>query len=71
MVKTKATLRRIPAITMPRNIQSERRRILPFKIEKILPETKIVSVKKNGQKTRDMSVRRKAIYFSGKNRRLF
>ena len=56
---------------IPGNILFERRRISLFKIKIILPEAKVVSVKKNGQKIRDMTVRLKAIYFSGKNRRFF
>ena len=50
MARTKAAVRRKP-VTMParienKNILNRRLRVLPFKIKKILPEVKTVSVKK-------------------------
>ena len=50
MARTKAAVRRMP-VTMPvrienKNILNRRLRVLPFKIKKILPEVKTVSVKK-------------------------
>ena len=47
------------------------RRNNQFKIKKLLPETKRIQVKKNGQVLRTMNVRKKAIYFSGKRRLTF
>ena len=71
MARTKATVTRLPITMLHRignkNILNKRLRVLPFKIKRILSETKRVSIKK-GQTIREMNVRRKATYFSGKNR---
>ena len=75
MAETKATVRRLPVMlparTGNKNILNRRLRNLPFKIKMILPETKTVAVKKNGQTIREMTVRRKTKYFSGKSRLQF
>ena len=47
MARTKATVRRMPVIVSGNeNISFKRRSCPPFKIKKILPETRTVSVKK-------------------------
>ena len=71
MARTKATVRRMPNITMPKNIQFRQQQLPHFKIKKILPETRIVSVKKNGQKIGEINVKRKAIHFMDRNARSF
>ena len=75
MVRTKATVRRLP-IAVPisqgrignKNILNRQLRNAPFKSKQIIPEMKRVAVKKNGQVIREMNVRGKSIYFSGKRR---
>ena len=69
MTRTKATLRQLP-VTLPsriesKNILNKRLRNLPFKTKTIVPETKTVAVKKNGQTIREITVRRKVKYLSG------
>ena len=74
MERTKATVRGMP-VTMPRRIEKKdlnrRIRVMPFKIKKILPERKKVSVKKYRQRVREMNVKRKSTYFSGKKGGVF
>ena len=55
MARIKGTVRRTP-VTMParignKNILNRSLRVLPFKIKKILPETKTVSVKKTDRQS--------------------
>ena len=78
MARTKLTVRRTLGpmfVTAPghrignKNIINRRNN--RFKIKKLLPQTKQMQVKKNGQVLRTMNVRRKAIYFSGKRRLRF
>ena len=73
MARTKATVRRIPLAVIPqrignKNILNRRLRNMSFRLIQILPEMKKVAVKKTGQVIRQMNVRRKATYFSGKRR---
>ena len=73
MARTKATVRRMPVVTIPqrignKNILNRLLRNMPFKLKQIIPEMKRVTVKQNGQVIRQMNVRRKATYFSGKRR---
>ena len=49
----------------------KQRMIEPFKIKEILPQQKIIDIKKNGQIIKTINVRRKSRYFSGKNRLIF
>ena len=49
----------------------KQRMIKPFKIKEILPQQKIIDIKKNGQIIKTINVRRKSRYFSGKNRLIF
>ena len=49
----------------------EKKNSLPFKIKQTLPEQKIVDIKKNGQTVRNINVRRKSKYFTGKHRLIF
>ena len=53
MARTKATLRRIPQAPIQRvsnnRILNRRVRNAPYKIKKLLPQTKVVKVKKNSQ----------------------
>lgn len=53
MARTKATLRRIPQAPIQRisNNRILNRRVTnaPYKIKKLLPQTEVVKVKKNGQ----------------------
>ena len=73
MARTKVTVRRLP-IAVPisqghignKNILNRQLRSAPFKSKQIIPEMKRVAVKKNEQVIREMNVRRKSIYFSGK-----
>ena len=76
MARTKATVRRLNRPTFVaslcqrfgnKNIMN--RRQCMFKIKTLLPQSKQVEVKKNGQVVRRVTVRRKPHYFSG-NRRL-
>ena len=48
-------------ITRPRNKR--------FKLKKLLPQSKRIQVKKNGQIVRTMKVNRKAYYFNGNTKR--
>ena len=65
MAETKATVRRFAAV------ERRHRGINPFKIKEILPQQKIVNIKKNGQIIKTINVRRKSRYFSGRNRLIF
>ena len=79
MARTKAAVRRVNSgpVFVPapdhrignKNIMN--RKNPNFKIKKLLPETKRVQVKKNGQVLRPMNVRRKTTYFSGRRRLRF
>ena len=76
MTRTKATVRRLRTFlpapgqrTGNKDILNRRLRNAPFKIKKLLPQTKQAEVKNNGQVVRRMNVRQKSYYFS-ENRRL-
>ena len=68
MARTKATVRRMSLAAIPqqrignKNILNRRLRNILFKLKNIMPEMK------NGQVIKEMNVRRKATYFSGKRR---
>ena len=73
MARAKATVRRMPLAIIPQRIGSKNilnrcLRNMPFKLKQVLPEMKRVAVKKRGLLIRQMNVRRKATYFSGKQR---
>ena len=66
MARTKATVRRLPQVVIPqrigkKNILNRCIRNIPFQIKQILPQSKGVDVKKNGQVVRRMNVRQKAV----------
>ena len=76
MARTKETVRRLPQVVIPqsignKNILNRRIRNILFKVKQILPQSKSVNVKKNTQVVRQMNVRQKAVYFSGKRRLSF
>ena len=68
MARTKATVRRFPAIER-RNARCST--VKPFKIKEILPQQKTVNIKKKGEIIKTINVRRKLRYFSGRNRLIF
>ena len=57
MARTKATVRRFPAVIRS---DFQRRTFRPFKIKEILPEQKTVDIKKNGQIIKTINVRKKS-----------
>ena len=59
MARTQATLRRFPVIEK-RNMRGAAK---PFKIKEILPQQKIVDIKKTGLIIRTTKARRKSRYF--------
>ena len=78
MVRTKATVRRLPVKTrrlpawlMNREYGMKKRKVYPFKIKETLPEQWTVNIKKNGKVIKAINVRRKSKYFTGKNRLIF
>ena len=74
MVRKKATMRRLPQVLVNpqgcisnKNILNRRsKNNIPFKIKKLLPQSRVLELKKNGQVVLKMNVRRKNIYFSGR-----
>ena len=68
MVRTKATVRRLPVVV--RN-DFQQRTIKPFKIKEILPKQKTVDIKKNQKIIKTINVRRISICFSCRNRLMF
>ena len=78
MVRTKATVRRLPVKTrrlpvwlMNREYGIKKRKVYPFKTKETLPEQWTVNIKKNGKVIKTINVRRKSKYFTGKNRLIF
>ena len=78
MVRTKATVRRLPGKTrqlpawlMNREYGRRKRTIYPFKIKETLPEQRSVNITKNGQTIKTINVRRKSWYFNYTNRLIF
>lgn len=68
MARTKATVRRFPAIER----RNARGTVKPLKIKEILPQQKKSKhLKKNGEIRKAINLRRKSRYFSGKNRLIF
>lgn len=72
MVRTKLTAGRWTFSKQPRTMAVEAdffgKTLRPLKIKVTLPEQKTVDIKKNGQIVKRINVRRKAKYFSGRNR---
>ena len=72
MVRTKATVRRLPVKTrrlppwlVNREYGKRKKTIYPFKIKETLPEQRTVNITKNGQVVKTINVRRKSKYFTG------
>ena len=71
MARSKLTMPRWPA-DITRMARGRRgRRIYPYKIKLTLPEQKTVNIKKNGQVTKTINVRKKSKYFSTRSARMF
>ena len=68
MARTKAAARRLSASARPMARQRARK---PFKVKEVLPQQKLVDIKKDGQILKAINVRRKSTYFSGRNRLIF
>ena len=77
MVRTKVTVRRIPAkirklpAWMVNREYGKKRTIYTFKIKQTLPAQKTVNITKNGQVLKTINVKKNSKYFSGKSRLIF